>query len=142
MFPKLLQTSLEVSVLLTFPLVVFFIFSFVLLVLFWREQTLYGTINHQIRTFFISLIFQCEEQKHFSSKENPLAEYFVKKNAKKNALLIRFKIHVVQFYRGLKFIFHCFKLIIIQYHTQEQWKIKFKPRMKLNHNTDTHSQVC
>ena len=35
---------------------------------------------------------------------------------------------------GLNFIFFCFKLIIIHYHTQNQRKIKFKPRIKLNHN--------
>ena len=34
----------------------------------------------------------------------------------------------------LNFIFLCFKLIIIHYHTQKQNKIKFKPRIKLNHN--------
>ena len=41
---------------------------------------------------------------------------------------------------GLNFIFFYFKLIIIHYQTQKQRKIKFKPRIKLNHNiyrTDT-----
>ena len=38
---------------------------------------------------------------------------------------------------GLKFIFLCFKLIIIHYHTQKQREIKFKPRIKLNHNIYT-----
>ena len=38
------------------------------------------------------------------------------------------------FILGLNFIFFCFKLIIIHYHTQKQKKIKFKPRRKLNHN--------
>ena len=38
------------------------------------------------------------------------------------------------FMLGLNFIFHCFKLIIIHYHTQTQREIKFKPRTKLNHN--------
>ena len=38
------------------------------------------------------------------------------------------------FILGLNFIFLCFKLIIIHYHTQKQNKIKFKPRIKLNHN--------
>ena len=38
------------------------------------------------------------------------------------------------FILGLHFIFLCFKLIIIHYHTPKQRKIKFKPRMKLNHN--------
>ena len=32
------------------------------------------------------------------------------------------------------FIFFCFKLIIIHYNTQTQKKIKFVPRIKLNHN--------
>ena len=35
---------------------------------------------------------------------------------------------------GVNFIFFCYKLIIIYYHTQKQRKIKFQPRMKLNHN--------
>ena len=35
---------------------------------------------------------------------------------------------------GLNFISFCFKLIIIHYHTQKQKEIKFKPRIKLNHN--------
>ena len=39
-----------------------------------------------------------------------------------------------KFILGLNFIFFCFKIIIIHYHTQKQKKIKFKPRMKLNHN--------
>ena len=39
------------------------------------------------------------------------------------------------FVLGLNFIFLCFKLIIIHYHTPKQSIIKFKPRMKLNHNT-------
>ena len=38
------------------------------------------------------------------------------------------------FILGSNFIFLCFKLIIIYYHTQKQRKIKFKPRTKLNHN--------
>ena len=38
------------------------------------------------------------------------------------------------FFLGLNFIFLCFKLIVIHYHTQKQRKIKFKPRKKLNHN--------
>ena len=38
------------------------------------------------------------------------------------------------FILGLNFIFFCFKLIIIHYHTQKQKKIKFKPTIKLNHN--------
>ena len=41
---------------------------------------------------------------------------------------------MVQFYPWLNFIFHCFKLIIIHYHTTKQREIKFKPRIKLNHN--------
>ena len=35
------------------------------------------------------------------------------------------------------FIFLCFKLKIIHYQTREQREIKFKPRIKLNHNTYT-----
>ena len=38
------------------------------------------------------------------------------------------------FILGLNFILFCFKLIIIYYHTQKQKKMKFKPRIKLNHN--------
>ena len=38
------------------------------------------------------------------------------------------------FILGSNFIFLCFKLIIIHYHTQKQRKIKFKPKTKLNHN--------
>ena len=39
------------------------------------------------------------------------------------------------FILGLNFIFFCFKLIIIHFHTQTENKIKFKPWIKLNHNT-------
>ena len=35
---------------------------------------------------------------------------------------------------GLNFISLCFKLIVIYYHTPKQREIKFKPRIKLNHN--------
>ena len=38
------------------------------------------------------------------------------------------------FILGSNFIFLCFKLIIIYYHTQKQKKIKFKLKTKLNHN--------
>ena len=38
------------------------------------------------------------------------------------------------FILGSNFIFLCFKLIIIHYNTQKQKKIKFEPRIKLNHN--------
>ena len=41
---------------------------------------------------------------------------------------------MLNFILGLNFIFFCFKLIIIHYHTQKQKKIKFKPRIKLNNN--------
>ena len=42
---------------------------------------------------------------------------------------------VVQFYPWFKFsfLFFCFQLIIIHYHTQKQQKRKFEPRIKLNH---------
>ena len=39
-----------------------------------------------------------------------------------------------KFILGLNYIFFCFKVIITHYHTQKQKKIKFKPRIKLNHN--------
>ena len=39
-----------------------------------------------------------------------------------------------KFILGLNFISLCFKLIIIHYHTSKQREIKFKPRIKLNHN--------
>ena len=35
------------------------------------------------------------------------------------------------FILGLIFIFFCFKLIITNYHTQKQKKIKIKPRLKM-----------
>ena len=41
----------------------------------------------------------------------------------------------LNFILGLKFIFLCFNLIIIHYHTPEQGKMKFKPRIKLNYCT-------
>ena len=51
---------------------------------------------------------------------------------------------VVQFYLWFKFflsfvviIIIMIKLIIIHYHTQKQRKIKFEPRIKLNHNIST-----
>ena len=36
---------------------------------------------------------------------------------------------------GLHFISLCFKLIIIHYHTPKQTEIKFKTKIKLNHNS-------
>ena len=42
---------------------------------------------------------------------------------------------------GLNFIFLCFKLIIIHYHTPKQRKIKFKPTIKLNHNMYIQSDL-
>ena len=38
------------------------------------------------------------------------------------------------FILGLNLFHLCFKLIIINYHSQKQRKRKFKPRIKLNHN--------
>ena len=47
---------------------------------------------------------------------------------------------VVQFPPWFKFYFLCFRRIVIhvQYHTQKQKKIKFKPRIKLNCNIHLH----
>ena len=47
---------------------------------------------------------------------------------------------VVQFPPWFKFYFLCFRRIVIhvQYHTQKQKKIKFKPRIKLNCNILLH----
>ena len=38
------------------------------------------------------------------------------------------------FILSLNFLFFSFKLFFIHYHTPKQKKIKFKPRIKLNHN--------
>ena len=38
-------------------------------------------------------------------------------------------------------ISHCFKLIIVYYHTSKQREVKFQPRIKLNHNTYNISTV-
>ena len=43
---------------------------------------------------------------------------------------------VVQFYSWFKFIFLCFKHMIIHYNTPKQKKTKFELRIKLNHNID------
>ena len=43
----------------------------------------------------------------------------------------------LNFILGSNFLFFCFKLIIIHYHTQKQKKRKFEPRIKLNHNRYT-----
>ena len=50
-------------------------------------------------------------------------------------LLIMAHILWFNFILGLIFFFFCFKLIIIHCHTQKRKKIKFTPRIKLNHNT-------
>ena len=42
---------------------------------------------------------------------------------------------------GLNYIFSCFKLLIVHYHTQKQKKIEFKARMKLNHNIYTLTEM-
>ena len=42
---------------------------------------------------------------------------------------------------GSIFIFLCFKLIIIHYHTQQQRKIQIEPRIKLNHNIYTSTSM-
>ena len=39
------------------------------------------------------------------------------------------------FILGLNFVFLCFKLVIIHYHTPKQRKLKCKPKIKLNYNT-------
>ena len=38
------------------------------------------------------------------------------------------------FFYGLNFISLCYKLIIMHYHTPKRREIRFKPRIKLNHN--------
>ena len=53
-----------------------------------------------------------------------------------NLKMLRFN-----FTLGLNFIFFCFKLLIVYYHTQKQKKIEFKPRMKLNHNIYTWTEM-
>ena len=44
----------------------------------------------------------------------------------------------LNFILGLNFVFFCFKLIIIHYHTPPKKKRKFKPRIKLNRNIYIH----
>ena len=44
------------------------------------------------------------------------------------------------FILGSNFISLCFKLLIIHYHTQKQREIKFKPRIKLNHNINNYGE--
>ena len=52
-----------------------------------------------------------------------------------NLLRYQWNVFVVfNFISGSNFIFLCFKLIIIHYNSQKQKKIKFEPRIKLNHN--------
>ena len=60
----------------------------------------------------------------------------------KPRIKLNYKIYMLwfNFILGLNFIFLCFKLIIIYYHTQKQRKIKFKPRTKLNHNIYTNRE--
>lgn len=48
----------------------------------------------------------------------------------------------VNFIIGLIFIFLCFVLNIIHYHTQEQTKIKIELRIKLNYNMYTYPCQC
>ena len=46
------------------------------------------------------------------------------------------------FFLGLNFIFLCFRIIIIHYHNLKQREMKFKPRIKLNHNIyNTHKTL-
>ena len=49
---------------------------------------------------------------------------------------------VVQFYPWFNFIFLCFKLIIIHYHTQKQKRKKFKPGITLNHHNIRYCNTC
>ena len=44
------------------------------------------------------------------------------------------------FILGSNFISLCFKLLIIHYHTQKQREIKFKPRIKWNHNINNYGE--
>ena len=53
-----------------------------------------------------------------------------------NLKMLRFN-----FILGLNFIFSCFKLLIVHYHSQKQKKIEFKSRMKLNHNIYTLTEM-
>ena len=43
---------------------------------------------------------------------------------------------------GSNFTLLCFKLIIMHYNTQKQKKVKFEPRIKLNHNSDYFLFPC
>ena len=45
------------------------------------------------------------------------------------------------FILGLNYIFFCFKLIIVHYYTQKQKRIEFKPRIKLNHDIYTLTEM-
>ena len=44
---------------------------------------------------------------------------------------------VVQFYPWFNFFCHLYFIIITHNHIQKQREIKFKPRIKLDHNIDT-----
>ena len=49
---------------------------------------------------------------------------------------------MVCFILGVIFVPFCFQLITMHYHTAKQREIKFKPRIKLNHNIQgTHTSL-
>ena len=78
----------------------------------------YSTLSSQALMFF----FLCCRKK--SSERSSIQKSV---NTRKMYLLW------FNFIFGSNFIFLCFKLIIIHYNTQKQRKIKFEPRIRLNH---------
>ena len=65
---------------------------------------------------------------------HPFAEFHLQEGSSN-----RFLVYMLwfNFILGLNFLFFCFKLIMIHYHTLKQKKRKFKPMKKLNHNIYT-----
>ena len=86
--------------------------------------------RHKLRTYCSKDIFNTiEECDFFSPIFRPHMLAFFSVNGLKTRIYL-----VVLFYPWFKFLFFCFKIIIIHYHTQKQKIIKFKPKIKLNHN--------
>ena len=80
-------------------------------------------------------MFVWEVLKQVQEYEQFYAHFIVfKKQVKMYKLVYKTYLLWLNFILGLNFISLCFKLIIIHYHAQKQKEIKFKPRIKLNHN--------
>ena len=102
---------------------------------FWKHWSPRGKNCWEPKAYKIQDAQKLTKKKDLGSHLRRTMKTHITHVAEKYSVLI-----VVQFHPWFKFYFLCFNRIVIHvhYHTQKQNKIKFKPRIQLNHTIHLH----